>query len=45
MIAAKGPRAARTAGNWDGFINTAPDAEPIKTFEAAGGRASRSTAS
>jgi coenzyme F420-dependent glucose-6-phosphate dehydrogenase len=39
MIAAKGTEAARAAGELgDGFINTAPDAEPIKTFEAAGGR-------
>ena len=37
MIAAKGTeRAGGQVG--DGFINTAPDPEPIKAFEAAGGR-------
>jgi len=39
MIAAKGPVAATLAGEiGDGFINTTPDAGPIKTFEESGGR-------
>ena len=39
MIAAKGPMAAALAGEiGDGFINTTPDAAPIKTFEESGGR-------
>lgn len=39
MIAAKGPMAASLAGEiGDGFINTTPDAGPIKTFEESGGR-------
>ncbi len=39
MIAAKGPAAAKAAGEMgDGFINTDPDPEPIKAFEESGGR-------
>ena len=39
MVAASGPKAATLAGKiGDGFIGTAPSAEGIKAFEAAGGR-------
>jgi G6PDH family F420-dependent oxidoreductase len=39
MIAAKGESAAEVAGELgDGFINTTPEAGPIKTFEESGGR-------
>lgn len=38
MVAASGPRAATLAGRiGDGFVNTSPEAEVIKTFEGAGG--------
>lgn len=38
FVAASGPRAAAVAGRiGDGFINTSPEAEIIKTFEASGG--------
>ena len=38
MVAASGPKSAEVAGRiGDGFINTAPDPEPIQVFEANGG--------
>ena len=38
MVAAAGPKAAQVAGRiGDGFINTAPDPQPIETFDANGG--------
>ncbi|MCX6047319.1 MAG: TIGR03557 family F420-dependent LLM class oxidoreductase [Chloroflexi bacterium] len=42
MVAASGPKAATTAGRMgDGLINTAPDAEVLQAFEAAGGEGPR----
>jgi coenzyme F420-dependent glucose-6-phosphate dehydrogenase len=39
MIAAKGAEAARVAGELgDGMINSDPQSEPVKTFEASGGK-------
>lgn len=39
MVAASGQAAAEAAGRiGDGLINTAPDAEVLKTFDAAGGK-------
>jgi coenzyme F420-dependent glucose-6-phosphate dehydrogenase len=39
MIAARGPEAARVAGELaDGLINSDPQAEPVETFEASGGK-------
>lgn len=38
-VAAKGEKAALLAGQiGDGFINTSPEAEPVKTFEQSGGQ-------
>ncbi|MGH2685620.1 MAG: TIGR03557 family F420-dependent LLM class oxidoreductase, partial [Actinomycetota bacterium] len=38
MVAAAGTKAAELAGRiGDGFIGTSPDAEPVKTFQGAGG--------